>query len=345
MTTPLTQSVVQSPFTSITSKRGRPNHWINNHISKYNVTDNGKIKTKCKCNYCNQEYSYNCATMQKHMLRICQQIPASTRNFLKHQVSMDSSGEEPAMKRQRLSSLASTNSNASTQVNIDSNYINIPPLTTSEKTECRELLAKAIISGLVPFEFVENTFFRKLLKILRPDFVPPSADTISKIYLPAVKSDTKHKIESKLKETKSVTLGVDGSSDNNGNPIHNVLALAPEPYLLQTLRTHEEVQSSENILAHMEEPRNYILGLGDDMSVNGCTTDNENKMKRFRRLYEQKYDEPTVGCAPHAADLIAGEILKHPSVVATFKNANKLQDKLKNTRLYQFLCQKIRIMR
>ena len=79
-----------------------------------------------------------------------------------------------------------------------------------------------------------------------------------------------------------------------------------------------------------------------NVSVSALATDNESKMRRTRRLYIVKYpSEGSIGCAPHAADLIAGDILKHPCIGPTVKLSRKLQDKLKNTKLHQFLAIKI----
>ena len=106
------------------------------------------------------------------------------------------------------------------------------------------------------------------------------------------------------------------------------------------MRLNGQSQTAAAFLAQTDEPHQYIQTL--NVSVSALATDNENKMSATRRLYVQKHpQEGSIGCAPHAADLIAGEVLKHPIIGPTVKVSKKLQDKLKNTKLHQFLAIKL----
>ena len=197
-----------------TPSRGRPPSWIVEHITKSTVTNNGVCKHKATCNYCHTVFSYNTQTIAQHLLRRCNSINQSL-------VAADGDVEPPARKRQRVTSSCNGNSLLNNEDAL------IPRLTVEQHEQCRRLLALAIITGLVPFEFAENKYIKQLFQILRPDFTPPSADTISSGYLSIFKSETKAKVEQELKEHKSTTLGIDGSKDNNGNPINHILALTP----------------------------------------------------------------------------------------------------------------------
>ena len=131
-------------------------------------------------------------------------------------------------------------------------------LNSGQQQKCRQLFAKAIITGLVPFEFAENKYLKQLFQILRPDFKHPSSQTISSSYLPLIKTETKTKVEQKLKEHKSSTLDIDGAEDNNGNPINHILALTPKPFLLRTVRPNGQSQTGEALVAQTEEPHQYL---------------------------------------------------------------------------------------
>lgn len=329
--------------------RGRPKSWIQDHVNKYNETEvdsenNIKQKSMATCNYCNQKFRYSTQNLTFHLLSGCLRIPADVRQGL---INEHGTWEPPKLKRQKrlMNAVSSINATGSSE-NSNNNNINtsvslVPPLTTMEKQNARELLAKAIFDGAIPFDFAENDFFKEFCKVLRPGFIPPTGDTLSHIILPAVKESTQREVESKLAEKGYTWLGVDGSSDNHNSNITHILALTPKPLVLRVYHTGTKKQSSNEIFEQTKLAHQYVSSL--HVETDGLLTDNENKMRSVQTQYTQEYsDEDAIGCSSHSLDLVSGDILKHREIAPTVKDSKHLQNKVKNTKLRAFVTDGIR---
>ena len=303
------------------SRKGRPKSWVQDHVTKFTQTevdDNSHVQSKdmATCNYCSKTFRYNTSNLCCHILSVCTSISADVRDQLIREHGL---WEPPKLKRQRMlldsvtTSINTSNSNDNSNSNSNSfnPYVNmVQPLTTSEKEEARKLLAKAIFDSAIPFDFVENDFFKQFCKVLRPDFVIPTSDTLSKKMLPIIKEEVKTQVESKLKQKGYTWLGVDGSQDNHNSNITHILALTPKPLVLKVYHTGSKTQTAAEIHTHVKGTHAYVNSLG--VETDGILTDNENKMKAVQNLYEKEYkDEDGIGCSSHSQSLTTSYYLGH----------------------------------
>jgi len=105
--------------------------------------------------------------------------------------------------------------------------------------------------------------------------------------------------------------------------------------LFKSIRFEEEKQSSVNILRELNDVKKEINDL--NVKVNAITTDNEAKMVAARALFKDEHNVPTPGCAPHAGNLVTGDILQLQTVECILADCNKVLFAVKNGKLKQFI--------
>jgi len=86
-------------------------------------------------------------------------------------------------------------------------------------------LKKLFYQNDLPFNLVEKEHFKKLIEALNPSFKPPTRQALAEKDLDAFYDDTVAETIKLLKNEKEVVLIPDGSSDNCGDPIINVMVI------------------------------------------------------------------------------------------------------------------------
>ena len=107
-------------------------------------------------------------------------------------------------------------------------------------------------------------------------------------------------MEKILKELGHVTMGSDGSSDGNGNPIEHTLALnGKHHFSLDEMQMHGVTKSAEELEKILIEHKQYLEKLKCEM--NGLNRDDESKMSLCGAEYHNVDD---IGCPTHVLDLV-----------------------------------------
>eukprot|EP01083_Nonionella_stella_P085304 236500_1 len=105
-------------------------------------------------------------------------------------------------------------------------------------------------------------------------------------------------------ELRCVTMGLDGSSDGNGNPIEHVLAMkGKHHFLLDEVQMYGEKKDAERMLKELQHFKEYLeekLAIG----IDGFNRDNESKMRKCGDLFMKEEKVADIGCAPHVIHLI-----------------------------------------
>ncbi|MGZ4851495.1 MAG: hypothetical protein ACXV2C_08975 [Candidatus Bathyarchaeia archaeon] len=109
------------------------------------------------------------------------------------------------------------------------------------------------------------------------------------------------------------------------------------PIFLREIYHREEPHTAENILDHLDTCVTELKKL--DVTVRALITDNEEKMKKVRIAFYNKYNtgERVMFCPgdpPHALQLVINDILDFPQFKLTVKQAQSIGKKIKNTRYY-----------
>ena len=162
-------------------------------MSKRAVWDQFVYKSdKACCNYCNTLVNRKPRRLVKH-LHECSKCPANVASLYDNDGNLiqnsDSQGEDSNQNNQSNTNDDNYDSNSKrnhfgpvrkkrklseTSINTLLNY-SIPTLSKTDTKEVDHLLAMAVFTGRLPFNFFENQYFRRALNILRPTYQVPSA--------------------------------------------------------------------------------------------------------------------------------------------------------------------------
>ena len=105
----------------------------------------------------------------------------------------------------------------------------------------------------------------------------------------------KKEIETILGELGSVTIGLDGSADGNGNAIEHIMAMRGEhSFLLDEVQMYDIKKDAEKLTNQLLEIKKYIED--NECTVNGFNRDNESKMRKCGNLFLEKSGVNDIGC-------------------------------------------------
>jgi len=97
---------------------------------------------------------------------------------------------------------------------------------------------------------VEKEHFKKLIEVLNPSFKPPTRQALAEKDLDAFYDDTVAETIKLLKNEKEVVLIPDGSSDNCGDPIINVMVIpigCQKPLLYKSINCSTERLTAKDL--------------------------------------------------------------------------------------------------
>lgn len=126
----------------------------------------------------------------------------------------------------------------------------------------------------ISFESFNDPIFHYALNLLCAPYKAIYGDKIKNQLLPEIEKDIKGIVEGRIKEQKSVSLGVDGSNDKHEGLV-NGLAFTPTPLLLMTKRSKWEKESAKVLYDYVEDGVKYVKELGakvDALMADNCST-------------------------------------------------------------------------
>ena len=117
------------------------------------------------------------------------------------------------------------------------------------------MLSDAIFYDALPFSFIESERFQKFVQFIAPGFKLVTSHTTGETLLNAAYLKTKVRVDTKLQEQTSVTIGCDGSSDGSQDPITHIIAITNDcqPFLLREVPHLDEKHTAENITRLLDE--------------------------------------------------------------------------------------------
>ena len=163
-------------------------------------------------------------------------------------------------------------------------------LTAAEQDNNDALLTKAIIDGGVPFSFVDNLFFRRFMKSVRPAYDLPSKWQMINKLIPQQAALCSLQISEELAGQNDLTLSLDGWEDRKGRSIYAFLASTrnmKQPFILDIVDLSSMRHTAENL---KDQTVLVLQRLGISMQkFRAVVTDNPTVMVKFRWLLTSDY--------------------------------------------------------
>lgn len=182
--------------------------------------------------------------------------------------------------------------------------------TAKDKHRIDMQVARFVYATNSAFRIVEHAEFIKMVKDMRPGYVPPNRKQIGGVLLEAVHSEVLSDLKSQI-ENKTVCLSLDGWSNIHNEPVICVCiidVLNKKTHLLQTIDVSGESHTANHLLqvakAAIEEVKSYKC------NVKSFVTDNAANMVKMRQELARD-DEAgiiTYGCSAHLLNLFAHDI-------------------------------------
>jgi hypothetical protein len=168
-----------------------------------------------ECSFCKRRWGRAYVqSLQAHLANNCSECPDIIRKFYLERLSMENFAEDTISTGSR----NSTNSRMSFQSDNSNKKMKIDQKTIDDFYENKELsekkieainiaLVRAFVCCGIPFSIIDNPFFRELLYQLRPNYGPPSRQTLAGQLLSKEISKVNLKIDQELNNAENLTLG------------------------------------------------------------------------------------------------------------------------------------------
>ena len=308
------------------SKGGRGRDPIRDYV---NVLPNDS--KKCKCKYCSHEMYNQVRTMRSH-LASCEKVSEPDKITIKSIIAASKKKHSESVankikkacvdetilgKRLRFEMEQDSdvkqeekqNKNKKHKPNSILDYTSNYYFQMSDPQQKMgiKLLVNMIVRTPLPITIVENEYFIRYSMFLNGSFKIPNYEQMTKAdgHLITFHQLVVAEVESILKEMGSVTLGLDGSSDGNGNPIEHIIAARGEHgFLLDEVHMHRERKTAERLHELLKASKAKLDALG--VRTEGLNRDNEAKMGKTGELFYEEEKVDDVGCASHILHLVVG---------------------------------------
>ena len=154
-------------------KIGRPLDCITSHFTQNVAKPVKNNRYWWTCNYCNIDLVGRDNNLSAHILTACRKVPGPTRTAELARIA-----NEPSPLPKKLRRL--TCGSAADQGTL-SGFVSSGPPTGIAQQANKELL-RACATGGIPFRLVDNPHFRRLLGLLRPSYILPSAHPVHTVF-------------------------------------------------------------------------------------------------------------------------------------------------------------------
>ena len=197
-----------------------------------------------------------------------------------------------------------------------SEYTEYVMKTSKSESELLDLqIARYIYATNAPLVAVEHPEFIKLIKMLRPGYLPPNRHDVGNKLLDKVQGSLLDTCNQTLQD-KLVSLSLDGWSNVHNEPVICVSVTTDkgETFLTETIDTSEHSHTSGYLV---EIAASAISSCEENFKcqIHSVVTNNAANMAKMRRDLKEKIPNEvlTYGCAAHLLNLLAQDV-QIPSV-------------------------------
>ncbi|MBW0500190.1 hypothetical protein O181_039905 [Austropuccinia psidii MF-1] len=200
------------------------------------------------------------------------------------------------------------------------------PISKEKTSHIHELLLKALITSNIPFRFVENPFFQQFQEeLVRSPFNLLNRFEISNNILPQMHAKHELSLMRDLNNQDNLTLSLDGWTDVSGNSIYAMLLLRGQYFkrFVEILDLNCVRHTSDNILKAIKQVIKDKNILPEKISA--VVTDSPSVMVKFQALIQKEFPHiQKIFCILHILNLVAKNMVSHPSIANTVKNNRSL---------------------
>lgn len=294
---------------------------------------------KARCKFCNHEVSGKVERIRRHLEK-CSKFMENNNSEVIENENIEIETETTKSSQ----STATMPGSKKMPLKLKSNFENQPPskskrqktsnldqfVTKTTKTQQSDIdlkVAEFFYTCNIPFATVENSGFLKMVNVLRPGYVPPNRKQLSGPLLDEVYNMYENKMATILFEQESnrpITLMLDGWSSCKNDPIlASSIHTGNSSMLLSSKDCCSDKKTAEY---HVQVAEENIKFCKDkfDRQIFAIVTDNENKMKSFRKQISEKYPAIlTYGCSAHYLNILEkvvspNTVLKHLIEIQTY---------------------------
>ncbi|CAJ0758773.1 10234_t:CDS:2 [Entrophospora sp. SA101] len=245
------------------SNSGRKLNEVWNFFTKTPLKSAGHFSAKCI--FCNRNWGRAYVkSLQAHLSNDCVECPNDIRNFYLGVLSTnDNMSVDDNLSSNSRMSIQSTNSfkrkKLDGQQGIEDFYEG-KELTDSKKDAINTALVKAFVGCGISFNVINNPFFKELLHELRPNYSPPTRQTLSGNLLSKEIARVNSRIDKELEVGENLTLALDGWSSPGSFSIYNFIILTPQKnQYLYCLRDYSSSHHTGQFLAAEIKTASNIL--------------------------------------------------------------------------------------
>jgi hypothetical protein len=184
--------------------------------------------------------------------------------------------------------------------------------------ETTKMIAKWFVKDTRPAQMVEDEGFRRLIAMVRPEYIVPCANTITS-YIEELYIETTKQIKKELEDIEHVAVTTDGGSSSNCSSfqevgLHGLTKNFELKYYTVAVTEVKEEHTAKNYRKVTDQ---VVEEFGVKEKVVMTTTDNENKMLAAFKDHER------TGCVAH---------MMHSSVTLGLTKVPEVNDSIKKHR-------------
>lgn len=144
-------------------------------------------------------------------------------------------------------------------------------------------MTRLICDASLSLSLASHPNFVALVKLLNPHVSLPTPDSIKTKYIPQEEKRLRAKVMAHLAKAKAIVLIPDGSQDSASDPITHIVGVPEDkiPLLVEIVNHTTEEHTAKLMTEMVESTIDDIRASGG--KVVGVLSDNENKMKTFRK--------------------------------------------------------------
>lgn len=250
------------------------------------------------CNYCSKTYTKNATKMQMHLDK-CKEYSVISQQSPGPDGSSSASISVPSF-----SFLASASPGR--QFLIDS-------MDQHSEAFADACLARAVYATSSPLTLMENIYWKRFLRALRPSYCPPNTDALSSHLLDHEYDRVQCQVNEAIAKADCVTILCSGWSNRNktGNLIYMVAT--PVPLFYKFTQIQEQTNSRLSIA---DELKNIISDVGPQKVIAVITDDAPEMMAAWAEVEEAYPHISAFGCTASRVQQLFDEIIAQPSMKA-----------------------------
>ncbi|XP_055716727.1 uncharacterized protein LOC129810342 isoform X1 [Phlebotomus papatasi] len=320
----------------VARRRNKPKSVVHDFFEK--LTEEGIERGEAvACKFCQWDTVLNATRMKKHLINDCKHAPESLRKLLQGKDKENNlfleTGELTLSQNLRKDMRASR-SRSPIPVLGPSSTSNESKLHLSKSEDMKkrtdEKWARAIYATACPFSMFENKYWREALRIVNPNFQPPTRKQLAGKLLEEEYQRRLKTVDTKIQEANNLSIMCDGWSNVRNEGIINVIITTPTPVFVKSVQTGTNSQTADYIANILTEtiqkygPKKFFSVVTDNCSVN----------KKAWTLIQAEFEHIVCyGCMAHCLNLILTDLLNLSNVNKFVAKGKKVVVEVNNNQM------------